>query len=367
VFFKYCKSLIFFVPTLALALLCTCSVAQGDSVHTTQRTLTQLAPGIYAIRHKDSPSGYPSGNTTVIIGDREVLVVDSCSLGSETRQDIAQIRQWTDKPVHYLVNTHWHNDHTEGNSIYADVFPSLSIIAQTQTKMMSDAYLPGEFAAQRKEIDKLKEELETGKGDDGKPLTEAQKTEAKTNLTFDEEEVSEFTDFVFRPANVTFEHELDLDLGNREVQIKYLGRGNTAGDAVLFLPKEKILITGDIVVHPVPYLCSGYPSEWIETLQRMIDLGPQVIVPGHGEVLYDTSYLVKLQNLLATVVSAVRNVFYIQGNGVALGEVRKKIDQTLDFDALKRKFDGGDPDNFNQSKVIQTCLVRNVYYEEVLR
>jgi cyclase len=355
------------ILALALTLLCAAGPVFGDTVHTKERTVTQLAPGIYEIRHQDAPDDYPSGNTTVIIGDREVLVVDSCSSGQETRKDIENIRRWTDKPVRYLVNTHFHNDHAEGNGIYADVFPPLSIITHIQTKIMEDGYHPGEFARQKKEIVDLKQELETGMGKDNKPLTEAQKAETRKYLEYVEAGVAEFSNFAPRSPDLTFERELDLDLGNREVQIKYLGRGNTAGDAVLFLPKEKILITGDIVVHPVPYVCSGYPSEWAETLQRMIDLNPQIIVPGHGEVLHDTSYLVQLKNLLTTVVTAVRNVFYAQSNGVELDAVRKSVEQTIDFEALRRQFDNGNPENFDQSNAIPKCLVRNAFYEEKLR
>ncbi|HYO92299.1 MAG TPA: MBL fold metallo-hydrolase, partial [Pyrinomonadaceae bacterium] len=83
----------------------------ADSVVTRTRTVTRLAEGIYVIRHPDAPDTFPQGNTTVIIGEREVLVVDSCYLPSSAREDIAQIRQWTTKPVRYLLNTHWHYDH----------------------------------------------------------------------------------------------------------------------------------------------------------------------------------------------------------------------------------------------------------------
>jgi glyoxylase-like metal-dependent hydrolase (beta-lactamase superfamily II) len=65
---------------------------------------------------------------------------------------------------------------------------------------------------------------------------------------------AEFRDLKVKVPDLTFDHDLDLDLGNREVQLKYLGRGNTVGDAIAYLPKEKILITGDLVDSPVPYL-----------------------------------------------------------------------------------------------------------------
>src|SRR5215210_6371860 len=105
------------------------TVLFADSVNTKERTVTKVAEGVYVIRHKDAPDTFPQGNTTVIIGDREVFVVDSCYLPSSAREDIAQIRQWTSKPVRYLLNTHWHYDHTLGNGTYWDGFPSLTIIA----------------------------------------------------------------------------------------------------------------------------------------------------------------------------------------------------------------------------------------------
>ena len=74
----------------------------ADSVNNSQRTVTKLAEGVYEIRHPDAPDGFPQGNTTVIVGERGVLVVDSCFLPSSARLDVEQIRKWTDKPVTYL-------------------------------------------------------------------------------------------------------------------------------------------------------------------------------------------------------------------------------------------------------------------------
>jgi hypothetical protein len=76
------------------------SFGDGDS-----RQVTALAEGVYAIQHRNSPDGNPSGNTAVIIGDREVFVMDSTYQPSLAREDIAQIRQWTDKPAAYLPNS----------------------------------------------------------------------------------------------------------------------------------------------------------------------------------------------------------------------------------------------------------------------
>src|SRR4030088_2773638 len=97
--------------TVLFALLNPCVWAGADSSTTTQRAVTQLANGIYEIRHPDAPDTFPQGNTTVIIGEKSVMVIDSCLLPSSAREDVEQIRKWTDKPVTYLLNTHWHFDH----------------------------------------------------------------------------------------------------------------------------------------------------------------------------------------------------------------------------------------------------------------
>ena len=90
-----CRS---FATALLIGLL-TALCTFADSSRTSERTVHKLAEGVYTIRHKDAPDTFPQGNTTVIIGDREGLVVDSCYLPSSAREDIAEIRKWTDKPV----------------------------------------------------------------------------------------------------------------------------------------------------------------------------------------------------------------------------------------------------------------------------
>src|SRR5688500_11975202 len=87
----------------AVLLSASAATAAADTAFTRERTVTRLAEGVYAIRHADAPDEFPQSNTLVVIGSREVLVVDSCYMPSSAREDIAQIRKWTDKPVRYLV------------------------------------------------------------------------------------------------------------------------------------------------------------------------------------------------------------------------------------------------------------------------
>jgi glyoxylase-like metal-dependent hydrolase (beta-lactamase superfamily II) len=337
---------------LALAFLLTVTARTAlcaDSVVTRERTTTRVAEGVYVIRHPDAPDTFPQGNTTVIIGDREVLVVDSCYMPSSAREDIAQIRQWTDKPVRYLLNTHWHYDHTMGNGVYWEAFPSLTIIAQAETAKHMRGYNPGWFEKFPQRAERFKRILESGKDSNGKPLTEGEKKEYAQAMAGVEPVQKEFKSLLDRMPNLMFDGELILDLGNREVQIKHLGRGNTAGDAVVYLPKERILVAGDLLDHPVPYLGGGYPSQLARTLKAMGQLDAQTIVPGHGEVLkgdYARDYLNRVVDFVQAVVGEVSKEVYRTGNGPRnLEAVREAVLRTIDMKAWRQKFAGDDQDN----------------------
>ena len=117
----------------------------------------------------------------------------------------------------------------------------------------------------------------------------------------------------------------------------------------------------------MPFVCSGYPSEWALTLQKLIDLNPKAVIPGHGEVLQGTGYVKQVQELLKTVAGAVREEFYANGNGLEQAFVQNAVEKKLDFEKVRRSFDGGDSDNFEQSEAIKSCLVKNAYFEERLR
>lgn len=337
----------------------------GDSADTQQRQVTKLADGVYAIQHKNLNDGNPSGNTTVIIGDREVFVVDSCYRPSLAREDIAQIRQWTDKPVGYLLNTHFHDDHHNGNKTYMDAFPTLAIIAQEETKKDMDLIQPGNIERDPSRIAATIAAFKQGKDRHGRTLTEDEKKQAQDLLPGLEQLLPEFKTLVYQPPTLVFADRLDIDVGNREVQVKHLGRGNTPGDAIVYLPKEKILVAGDLLVHPIPYTYDGYPAEWVETLQKMAQMDVQTIVPGHGLVMHDKAYLYLVTDLLRSAVEQVRARARQIGNlGFhSLDEVKGSVDLT----PFRPKFAGEDKDLAAEFDDMTALLVKLVFNETALR
>src|SRR5262245_55458356 len=305
-------------------------------------TVTKLADGVYAIEHEDRRNGIRDANTMVIIGDRQVFVVDGCFLPSVAREDIAQIRQWTDKPVTFLLNTHFHNDHNFGNRAYMDAFPALTIIAHVETKKDMDMFGPGSESREERGIASLQKMLDTGKTSSGHVLTADEKTEVKNALNHRLPVIDELKKVKFQSATLTFDHDFTIDLGNREVDIKFLGKGNTSGDAVAYLPKEKILAAGDLVVHPIPYIYDGYPVEWIQTLQNIAQLDTETIVPGHGPIMHDKTYIFLTRDLLKSAVDQM-NAKLIQ-TGPAMFQTLDSVKGAVDLSSFRQRFAGADQD-----------------------
>jgi cyclase len=341
------------------------SAAATPTVGQTERKATKLTDGVYEIEHREGGGG----NTTVIIGDRQVLVVDTCFLPSAAREDIAQIRQWTDRPVTFVLNTHFHNDHNFGNRIYMDSFPALTIIAHGETKKEMDRFGPGSL--QREEKDSygnqqaLHKMLETGKLPDGRPLSEDDRKEVNAELARLPKVIEELRNVQFQSATLTFEHGFSVNLGNREVQIKFLGRGNTPGDAVAYLPKEKILIAGDLVDLPLPNVYDGYPSEWTHTLESLAQLDATTIVPGHGPILHDKTYIYLLRDFMQSAVDQVNEK--LRQTAPAMFQTVDDVKGSVDLTSFRQRFAGDDKELAAAFDGVAARLVKLVFDEARLR
>jgi cyclase len=324
-----------------------------------ERDVSRLADGVYEIGHE------PNGNTTVIVGERQVLVVDTCFLPSAARADIVQIRKWTNKPVNFVLNTHFHNDHNFGNRVYMDAFPALTIIAHAQTKKDMDMFGPGSLSREQKTKSDIVGMLKSGKQPDGKELSAADRKQLQEALAQQDAVIAEFRDVRFQSATLTFDHDFTIDLGNREVQVKYLGRGNTTGDAVAYLPREKIVIAGDLVVYPIPYFYDGYPVEWIQTLQNLAALDADTIVPGHGPVLRDKTHIYLIRDLLKSAVDQMND--RLRQTGPALSQTLDDVKGAVDLSPFRPRFAGNDAALGEAFDDEASHLVKLVFDEASLR
>jgi glyoxylase-like metal-dependent hydrolase (beta-lactamase superfamily II) len=276
------------------------------------------------------------------VGDRAVLIVDSCLLPSSAREDVAQIRQWTSKPVTYLVNTHWHFDHTLGNAAYVEAFPAVQVIATRHTQKAIADWNPGAVERYPQRETRFRKVLESGKNPDGRPLTEGERKDYERSLAGLAPVVAEMKNLVQFVPNLAFERELRIDLGGRVAEIRFLGRGNTGGDTIVYLQKERILATGDLLVHPVPYLFGGFPADHPVTLRKMAELDATTIVPGHGEILRDKGYVLQVAEFLEAANAVMEKEV---NSGKTLEEVQASFAKTFDVGPWRTRFAGSSADD----------------------
>ena len=127
------------------------------------------------------------------------------------------------------------------------------------------------------------------------------------------------------------------------MQIRFLGRGHTAGDTIVYLPSEKILASGDLLVHPVPYLFGDISVDHANTLQLMAQLDVETIVPGHGEVLHGKDYIYQVVDFLHAVNTEVEKEINAGANTPE--EVELILPKAIDIDKWREKFAGFDAAN----------------------
>ena len=267
-----------------------------------------VATGVFAVWESDGLANPVHGNTTIIVGERSVLVVDGSRTADAAEATLHILRGLTSKPVGYLVNTHWHEDHVLGNAVYADSFPQMEIVAHvaTDTGMRHEASeeFPGFVDGLERQLGDVKDRLESGLLSSGQPMSASQRARTETRHSMLEYLVEQDRTARWSFPTLTFEDEMTIDLGGRSVRLLHLGRGNSAGDVVVFLPTEKVVAAGDLVVFPIPYGSGSFPVEWVETMRRFAELDFEFLVPGHGPVFGDRTYLDRVTGLLGHVVDA---------------------------------------------------------------
>lgn len=256
-------------------------------------TRTEIAPGIHVFRTAPYGDVGLDGNSVAIISNDGVLVFDSNGTPAAAAAVLAEIRKLTSRPVRYIVNSHWHWDHWYGTEVYARAFPDAKIVAHEKTRALMagpaiefnrpglDTQLPGYLASLEQRI--AKAEAATPAPPELSRLTQAladgrfflaQKKQVQHTL-----------------PNLTFSSQLTLHLGGREIRILHHDRAVTPGDAFLYLPQEKIVIAGDLLVNPISFALSSYPTGWLRTLEYIDSLDATLMVPGHGEPLRDNRLL----------------------------------------------------------------------------
>ncbi|HLI12509.1 MAG TPA: MBL fold metallo-hydrolase [Alphaproteobacteria bacterium] len=243
--------------------------SQGDLKEQKVR-FDKLAEGVYAYTAEGDP------NAGVVVGEDGVMVIEALATPFQAKRLLRCIRGVTAKPVKYLVLSHYHAVRVLGASAYK----AKEIIASRGTYELIKERGAQDFKSEAQRFPRLFQKIDTVPG-----------------LTW---------------PTITFDTGMTVHLGKREIRVMHLGRGHTKGDTVVWLPKEKVLFSGDLIErHAAPYCGDAYLTEWPETLEKVRALGARKAVPGRGPALKSSAEVNAgidgTQAFLRTLVGAVRD------------------------------------------------------------
>jgi Zn-dependent hydrolases, including glyoxylases len=266
--------------------------SQGDLAEK-KVTFTKLAEGAYCLTAEGDP------NSGVIIGDDGVMIIDARATPVMAEELVRYVRTVTDKPIKYVLLTHYHAVRVLGASGYGADY----IIASKGTYELIKERGAQDFKSEVQRFPRLFKNVETVPG-----------------LTW---------------PNIVFDRELTIWMGKREVRIMHLGAGHTKGDTIAWLPKERVLFSGDLVEEgATPYCGDAHLAEWPQTLERLLALKPRRLVPGRGDALMTPA---ACERAIRGTQAFVKELFAHARKGV---KARKSLKQVFDqtYAAMKKKY-----------------------------
>ena len=271
-------------------------------------SFTQLGEGLYAYTAEGDP------NTGVIIGDDGVMIVDAQATPAMAQDVIAKIRSVTDKPIRYVLLSHYHAVRVLGASAYTDAH---AILASDATRALIVERGEQDMASEIGRFPRLFQGKETIPG-----------------LTW---------------PTLTFTGEISVWLGKREVRISQPGRGHTAGDTIAYVPDANVLFSGDLVEYKSACYCGdAHYKDWPKTIRKLAAYDPVALVPGRGDALVGKP---KVAAAFAGTTNFLNTLYSSVENSVKRGESLKEA-----YDAVRRVMDGP----FGSYAIYEHCLPFNV-------
>ncbi len=312
------------LPILAfLAALLPAAQAQ-EIIETDTHNLRLVADGVwFAV---GNGSLYTMSNTLVIERDEDVVIVDSHvtpAAGAALRESIAVV---TDKPVTTVINSHFHYDHAFGTQAFGD---DVQVIGHEYTRARL-AVEPLDDPTYLRSLDRFDNTLAevqarlASADDDERAGLEIEASFWRAHVESQGE-----TDPV--APDVAVSERLTLYRGGREIQLHWLGRAHTGGDLAVYLPEEKIVFTGDMMLGRPSYMGDGYVGEWAATLANLKQLDIELVLPGHGDGFSDLRIIDYVQ---AYYNDLHAEVMRLKGQGFSAGEAAARADLRHHEDSL---------------------------------
>jgi glyoxylase-like metal-dependent hydrolase (beta-lactamase superfamily II) len=259
-------------------------------------------------------------NAAVIEGDTDVLVVDSHVSPGGAWALREELKAVTAKPVRYVVTSHFHFDHSHGNQIYG---PEVEIIGHEFARAQIIAGKSQDSPAREFFVGAVPNTIKSLEGRLAAATDAKERETLQTQLDIQRNHLEGTNAVKPTPPNVTLTETMTLFRGSREIRILHLGRAHTAGDLVVYLPKERIIATGDLLVEGTSYMGDAFFTDWINTIDTLKKLDFDTVLPGHGRAFTGKAKLDHWQAYVRDFWSQAQKFHHA---GVPWEEAAKQVD-----------------------------------------
>jgi cyclase len=275
----------------------------------------RVADGIYYATASGTMN--TGANSPIIVTENEAVIIDSETTPAAARALVQDIKAFTDKPVKYVIDTHYHYDHLFGNQIFG---PEVQIIGHDHTRQRLAVNTLEQFTFRNSmdagRLDALRQRVAAERDAEQKAALERQ----LRNTEAYREQIKEVKQ---TPPNLTFDSAMTVVRGGRELRMIYLGRGHTDTDVVTLLPRERIVATGDLMESVLSYIGDAYPQDWIDTLEKLKALDFDTVLPGHGVPFTGKAKITAFQNYLRDLVAQTDA---LRKQGVTAEQAAERVD-----------------------------------------
>ena len=297
-----------------------CCAHEGPAAGDARFDFERVADGVHVA--VAAPAYKVNSNTAIIESDDGVVIVDTHSKPSAARVIVDRLRDITSKPVRFVVNTHFHWDHWHGNEVYPTAYPGAEIITNQLTR---EAMVRKGLKRIQDHVRQVPAEVSRLQADLAAATTPEQRARLRADLRLAESYLAEVR--ALKPAlpTMAFERTMKLYRRDREIHLLYLGRAHTEGDVFVYLPREKVVVTGDAVIGWTPFMGDGYPEDWVTTIDRLAELDFDTLIMGHGRPA-GRDWLRTFRGYVSDMVEAVREEV---AAGATLDEVKQRVPPRL--------------------------------------
>lgn len=277
------------------------TVARAQSQAASQNLfdIEKVADGVYAaLAH---PAVITNCNAAIFVNSDHVVVVDAHSKPSAAASLITQIKhEVTNKPVRYLVNSHFHYDHTQGDPAYKK--QGVKIISSETTKRLIQEHARNRLKAS---VDGIAPMLDGLRARLAKAASAADRAWCNDQIRQLEAYVAEMKTYTPELPDITFEKTHVLKDSAQELHIEFRGRAHTASDIVVLSPQRRVVATGDMIGGFLPAMGDGYPREWPASIDSVGQMGADSIIAGHGPVNRNHERRIQLRNYIEELTGVV--------------------------------------------------------------